>query len=203
MKKLFWLAIFTYTSLSQLELAQEVSFVISGQAENYASDELKLVGYTFDGGQVVGTGQLQSDGSFTFSLPETLPKMIEAIPFDTLWCSDFEVTPEKARGRFLYVLGTEETAPRPGGLVLASSLEAAKTLLNDTGDRPITLYAVAAWLYVDRDVTIQGTCQTTIPQQTDLNLKKGWTMLVTEVDQETATIVTTSEIELNWYWLEP
>jgi hypothetical protein len=184
-------------------LAQDKPLLISGQAENYQAADVELVGYTFEGSQLVGTGELRANGTFIFVLPETLPETIEAISFNTLWCSDFEVTPKGARGRFVYVLGTSETATTPGGLVLASSLEAAHTLLDDTLERPATPYAVAAWLYADTDVTISGRCETVLPQQTDLKLKKGWTMLVTEAGEDIANIVTLSEITLKWYWLEP
>ena len=174
-KVVFGLALLIVAVLSGCRTSDEIgggtAQVFSGQVANYAGPAGTLEAL-FDGDSTVGTGSIDSDGSFRFELEPTVAEAaLEPITFfagcDGVAISDlgagFVTITE------LYVLTDDGAA---GFIALADSPL--------TEDNPPSYIAVTR-VYADREVTVQGDCGVA---SLDLSLKSGWNIISVSFEED-------------------
>ena len=152
---------------------------ISGQVQNYSGPAGVLSATRLNDIVEAGEGTVDAAGTFSFALSDTFSEgVLDSV---TVLYSDcvksgleLDVSNNDVK---IFSLGTY----LPGELAVIADGNVEGTLqslrLFQGEPPPETFYPYKAYIYVDNDVTIKGTCETlsTIPPFTfNLNLVKGW-----------------------------
>ncbi|MCA9839708.1 MAG: Ig-like domain-containing protein [Trueperaceae bacterium] len=163
--------------------AAATGFTISGQVQDYDRGEASLEAISFDREVMVGIGSIAADGSFSLAL---------LVPADK------------------NLLAAEKPCPeinqRPADFNLTSvvSLKIIKDglgigdLFHASGPDAFAANQVS-YTYVDRDVSISGSCLVDGVENTfDLSFKQGWNLLLRESSDNAISFTSPESVEMPW-----
>jgi hypothetical protein len=154
----------------------EVARVINAKVENYTAGKASLKTYAMLSDIVTGSGQLETDGNFTFSFEklEDIRGKIEFIPITYLACTDIiPDNQETAR----YLVADTIVVVGQGGMI-GEIFSSPRKITYPDFQPEVNDYLVTR-IGVDKDVTIKGTCTDEVVERDfALELKEGWNIVV-------------------------
>jgi hypothetical protein len=165
---------------------------ITGKVQSYtggdATLEARLALDFVEGAPKVGQGSIKADGSFTVTLNDTIADE-NLDPLSDL-CEGVTVTPNTVKGTDLYFLTVVRDGKPIGDLLQASSPDIFTKI-------PIKY---VAWVYLNQDASIKGTCQGVVKSTFNVSYTKGWNISLQELTQTSTTISTIESSDLSWIY---
>lgn len=144
----------------------------------------------------VASGAVSATGAFALVLPEQLEDGLLFLEDASEQCDGLIVSPSYFKATTLAELAVYRRGERLGSLVYRSF---AAGLEPEVGDTQV------AWLYLDQNVTMQGSCQNTGETTTfDLRLQRGWNAFVWRfealTDEQRSLSLRTGPLPANARW---
>jgi hypothetical protein len=171
--------------------ASAKGFTITGKVQDYSAGAASLEAITNDSDSVppvkVATGNIAADGSFSITLPETLEDK-DLTPETSSQCPEVTQPPTSFKLARLVSLSVVKDNLRIGEVWYASSLD----LLGGSQ---------VAYVYVDRDVKVTGTCQEAdniLKRSFNENFKKGWNLELQTFGETSISYTTPESVDLPW-----
>lgn len=181
------------TAKATLTINPATSFTVTGKVQNYSAGAASLEAITNDSDSLppikVGTGKIETDSSFSLTLPETLEDK-NLTPTTSSPCPEVTQTPASFKSASLGSLSVVKNGLRIGDLWHVSSLDFF-------GGSRVT------YVYVDRDVNITGTCREERDGDNfsyiyNTNFKKGWNLGLTTLGETSFSFTTPESVDLPW-----
>lgn len=176
---------------------------ITGQVEDYAAGAALLRATVLVAGEifltetVIGTGSIAADGGFDFVFDSTVDAGGLTELFSEQDLCDGVTASANAQGGLVSTLEVTRSGSPVGVIGLASGPNVLEQTL--AGGPPVG--TLVAWLYVDRDVAVSGTC-TDGGASYDLVLTSGWNMVEIAMVEDTLrfrSVETATGVE--WHFL--
>jgi Bacterial Ig-like domain len=176
------------TAAATLTINPAPGFIVTGKVQAYSAGAASLTAITNDSATLppitVATGQIEANGSFSLTLPETLEEGL--LTSSQTRCEGVTATPSSFNVAQVNSLDVVKDGRRIGELRHASSLDLFGS-------------SIAAYIYVDRDVKIIGTCQADgFSYNYNLDLKKGWNLELDTIGETLFSYTTPKSVDLPW-----
>jgi hypothetical protein len=180
---------------------------LKGKATNYSAGAADLYGIL--GPSVpIKVGSIQSDGTFSLTLPGK--DALTLMPFitDNSPCKDIKATPTNLKAALVADFSVQKTATGASLGILAQSNNNPRTVGNLTQ---------VGYIYFDQAGSVKGTCTQAggvaskdLVQKIDLSFKAGWTAILlkgtttsTTVTAEFTTLVGNPPSDVKWQFFNP
>ena len=155
----------------------ESAQTVAGQVAGYNGPAEMLVASTYGVEADLGTGSISADGSFTFTLDDTVPEG-ELSSISSEACGGLTFSNPEAKALLVTELAVTSAGKITGYLTLADKKPGSD----------LTSTTLTMRIYVDQSTKMQGTCEVGTSKQTaNLDLKRGWNIVTGEVSFDEAS----------------
>ncbi len=181
----------------------EAAGTISGQVADYSGPAGVLEATSILGGKALGTGSIDTDGTFSLELDKNPSNLAGGAVVPTASaCPNVNVSDAQVKGTGVTEVNIIAAGEVVGQLYQSSIFD------EDAGDS----FSVVTRLYVDRDVLVKGNCTfrsegTEFRATYDADYRQGWNVALaettTDIDTSTYTARYTngSPADVAWYYI--